>query len=124
MKHYAPMTNGDEFDLLDSRTRRYVGHSEEFLAETKRRYRKRERRALGRMVEELVIEELNDDLAYWSAELDKALDEHGRIVDEYTEDERIFERFGDVPDWDYYETRFAELRKRIDVANRECYTAA
>ena len=86
--------------------------------------RRKERRILNRMVEELVVEELGDDLAYWSAELDKALDEHGRIVDEYTEDERIFERFGDVPDWDYYETRFAELRKRIDIANRECYTAA
>lgn len=120
MKHYAPMTNGDEFDLLDSRTRRYVGHSEEFLAETKRRYRKRERRALGRMVEELVVEELGDDRAYWSAELDKALTEHGRVVDEYTEAEYCFEHYGDEVDWDYYDMRFAELRKRIDIANREC----
>lgn len=82
--------------------------------------RRKERRILNRMVEEMVVEELSNDRSYWDYELDKALDEHGRIVDEYTEDERIFERFGDVPDWDYYEMRFAELRKRIDIANREC----
>lgn len=125
MKHYINFKDGDELDVF--KAKRVVGFNSPRrrakASRIKQGYRQRERAALGRMVEQLVVEELGDNLAYWSAELDKALDEHGRIVDEYTEDERIFERFGDVLDWDYYEMRFGEIRKRIDAANHECYAA-
>ena len=124
MKHYAKFKGGDEYDLIRPRSRRFVGHSAEWLAQTKDRYRRRERTQLKRMVEELVIEELGNDLPYWDAELEAAIAEHGRVVDEYTEAERCFERYGDEVDWDYYELRFVELRKRIDIAYREWYAAA
>ena len=59
MKHYTKMKNGDEYDLLDPRTRRYVGHKAKFLAKTKAEYRRRERAALKRMTAELVDDELH-----------------------------------------------------------------
>ena len=79
MKHYTKMKNGDEYDLLDPRTRRYVGHKAKFLAKTKAEYRRRERAALKRMTAELVDDELHgyrdDERAYWWGEFERcALD--------------------------------------------------
>jgi len=74
MKHYAKFKGGDEYDLINPRTRRYVCHSHEWLADTKHRYRKRERAILKRMTAELVAYELDgyrdDERAYWWGVLD------------------------------------------------------
>ena len=86
--------------------------------------RQRERHLLNQFVEEMVVEELGNDLAYWERELDKAVDEVCRAVDDYTEDERLFDRYGDEIDWDYHDMRIGELRKRIDTAYREWIAAA
>ena len=86
--------------------------------------RRKERRALNRMVEQLVIEELSDDLAYWDYELDKALEEANDVYENYARDRERFERGGEEPDWDYYNDRFEETRRRIGIAYREYYTAA
>jgi len=81
--------------------------------------RRRERRVLDRMVEDLVIEELGNDSDYWDAELDDALDKLHSVFKEYAEAEHAFEYYGDEVDWDYYESRFTELRKRVSDAYRE-----
>ena len=125
MKHYAPMANGDEYDLLDPKTRRYVGHSEGFLAETKRRYRKRERAALKHMVAELVVEELGNDLPYWDAELDKVVNEWHRLMDERRAERDDYEWYGaEEPDERWYDQRIGEVEKQVAVAYREWNAAA
>ena len=121
MKHYAKMIGYEVDDIL---YRRCYGGKPESIAETKHIYRKRERRALNRMVEELVIEELSNDLAYWDYELDKALEEANDVYEKYARDRERFERGGEEPDWDYYNDRFEETRRRIGIAYREYYTAA
>ena len=119
MKHYTPMTNGDEYDLLNPKTRRYVGHSDEFLAETKRRYRKRERRALDRMVAELVVEEISDrhSIGYWESKLDDAMGEL-QWLDCLEECEyEDWEFYGDVePDSRWFAAKYKEVFKSIDEA--------
>ena len=118
MKHYTE-SKWNELDAIDlwGRNRSRA----ENIRAAKASYRRRERRVLARMVEDLVIEELGNDSDYWDAELEAAIAEHGRVVDEYTEAERCFERYGDEVDWDYYESRFTELRKRVNDAYRELY---
>jgi len=120
MKHYTGL-KGDEIDLI--RFRKWVSDKTATGA-AKRGYRRRERAVLKRMTAELVAEEMGDDFAYWDNELDVAASEHERLAYEYEDAMWCSDNFGDDVDWDYYEMRFDELRKRIDVAYREWYAAA
>jgi hypothetical protein len=125
MKHYAKFKGGDEYDLINPRTRRYVCHSHEWLADTKHRYRKRERAILKRMTAELVAYELDgyrdDERAYWMSAHEAARHDYddlwsteerlrnsGRWVEEYTP---LFAR------------AYREARERADAAYDE-YLAA
>ena len=84
MKHYTE-SKWNELDAIDCWGR------DRFKAENiraaKASYRRRERRVLDRMVEDLVIEELGNDSDYWDAELDDALDKLHSVFREYAEAE-------------------------------------
>ncbi len=58
MKHYTTSMSGWEFARVHPRMRRIFGGKAEQTAKAKRVYRQRERRAIDRMVEEMVVEEL------------------------------------------------------------------
>jgi len=110
MKHYVKMANGDEYDLLDPKTRRYVGHSEEFLAKTKRRYRKRERAAMKRMLLSEVADEsiTPDEVEFYRRKLQESVAEYRRLQDDLEwADEYVWEHFGSDGDWLYDYLSFA-----------------
>ena len=68
MKHYTPMINGTETDLLHPRSRRHHLYKAETLAWVKAEYRRRERRTL-KSITEAEYDEYLAELAMTSAEL-------------------------------------------------------
>jgi len=115
MKHYAKFKGGDEYDLINPRCRRYVCHSEEWLAQTKKKYRRRERRILKRMTAELVDEEVFYDL---EAERDYALSCYEQAMNELHEVELSIR---DAGVWNEELTRlfalsYSDVRRRFHEA--------
>lgn len=117
MKHYAKFKGGDEYDLIRPKSRRYICHSAEWLAQTKNRYRRRERAQLKRMTAELVAEELDrwHNAEYWEHELDELF---GELQGLEAEEERAWE-FAEVYGWEYhdaayYREAYRALFERID----------
>jgi len=87
--------------------------------------RQRERHLLNQFVEELVVEELGNDFDYWDAELEAAMNEWDSLFYERRTDRENCEWYGfDEPDEEWYDARFDELEKRIDIAYREWIEAA
>lgn len=100
-------------------------YSEGYVRNAKRVYRKRERAALNRMVEELTIEELGNDFAYWDAELDKAATEWHRLLDERRIERENCEWYGaEEPDEGWYDQRIGEVEKQVATAYHEWIEAA
>lgn len=109
MKHYANFKNGDEYDLIRPKSRRQICHSAEWLAQTKARYRRRERAILKREVAELV------ELAAAEA-LSEALYWEGKAAEHAAEYERMsWEMLGYYEDGEEPPER---LRAAMDSENR------
>lgn len=122
MKHYTE-SKWNELDAIDlwGRNRSRA----ENIRAAKASYRRRERRVLDRMVEEMTIEELGDDFAYWDAELDKAAAEWHRLLDERRIERENCEWYGaEEPDEGWYDQRIGEVEKQVAVAYREWIEAA
>ena len=106
MKHYTKCKVGDERDLLNPSSRRVHNrtpkHAEELVAKTKRRYTRRERAALKRMVDAMVVEELAGasaaEVAYLSAKVDAAEEEYDTL---YQHAEWLYEIESFDSDWSF-----------------------
>lgn len=116
MKHYAT-NKWNELGAIECLGRERF--RAENVARSKHVYRKRERRALDRMVEELVIEEIGNrrSRSYWESELD---DLFGELQALEAEEELALEHyhfFGYGYDKNWYKAKFDELFEQIDEAN-------
>ena len=125
MKHYTPMKSGDERDFAAKTWNRNPHWKEERCSKVKTGYRKRERAALNRMVDELVIDELGNDRAYWERELAAATDElNAAIADREREHEfavvygiEFFDAWYHDECWSYAAERFASAFNELTGAN-------
>ena len=110
MKHYS----NEEF------TRAERGFFKpETLKQLKHIAHGRERAALKRELLAEVAESDNDRI-YWERELDAAVCEWLNLVDEDRCDSEFHEVYGwDGYDYDWYEMRYAEMRKRVNEAEYE-----
>lgn len=115
MKHYTKF-KGDEIDLIGCR--KWMGKNAD-TAGAKRGYRRRERAVLKEMLLAEVAESDNDRI-YWERELDAAVCEWLNLADEDRYDSEFHEVYGwDGYDADWYEMRYAEMRKRVHEAENE-----
>lgn len=113
MKHYTE-SKWNELDAIDLWGRNRS--SAENIRAAKASYRRRERRVLDRMVEDLVIEELGNDSDYWMRELDAASKElNDAVLDREREHEfavtygiEHFDKWYHDEVWRYAAERFAE----------------
>lgn len=94
-------------------------YSEGYVRNAKRIYRKRERAALNRMVEELVVEELGNrrSRSYWEDKLDDLFGElqYLEACEEYDYEQHDMYGYGYNKSW--YNAEYDRLFAEIDEAN-------